>query len=239
VVQRFWPGQDPIGKRIKDGGPESKSPWSTIVGVVSEMKYRGLPNNPTADPDVFVPFSERGRNFTLLVRTALDPSSLTSSVRKVLHDADRTAVVYNVATMQELIGDETARSRFTGWLMAIFAGAALLLAMIGIYGVMAYSVSRRTQEIGIRVALGADRQDVLKLVVGRGMGLIGIGLALGAAAAPALTRMIGSLLYGVRSTDVLSFVAAALILALVALVACLVPASRACRIAPAVTLRNE
>ena len=230
------------GRRIaatKGGGPTSNSPWMTIVGVVNEMKYRGLPHNPTADPDVFLPFSQRQRGFALLLRTPLDPTSLSGAVRKAVRETDRTAVVYGITTMDELIARQTARSRFTGWLMAIFAGAALLLAMIGIYGVMSYAVSRRTQEIGIRVALGAARPDVLRLVVGRGMGLIAIGLALGAAAAVALTRLIATLLYGVTSTDLLSFAAAALLLAAVALVACLVPASRAARIHPAVALRNE
>jgi ABC-type antimicrobial peptide transport system permease subunit len=148
-------------------------------------------------------------------------------------------VVFDVSTMRELMAHETAPSRFTGWLMAIFAGAALLLAMIGIYGVMSYAVSRRTQEIGIRVALGAERADVLRLVVGRGMRLIAIGLGCGAAASFGLTRLIGSLLYGVTSTDTLTFAAAVLVLAAVALVACLLPASRAARIAPANALRNE
>jgi predicted permease len=239
LAKRFWPGQDPIGTRIKAGRPESTDPWMTIVGVVNEMKYRGLPENPTPDPDVFLPFSERQRTFTLLVRTPLDPAVLAPSVRRVLRETDPTTVVFNVSTMQEFMARETARSRFTGWLMAIFAGAALLLAMIGIYGVMSYAVSRRTQEIGIRVALGAARGDVLRLVVGRGMGLIAIGLALGAAASLALTRLIGSLLYGVTSTDTLTFAAAALVLAAVALMACLLPASRASRIAPASALRNE
>ena len=239
LVKRFWPGQEPIGKRIKGGGPNSRSPWLSIVGVVNEMKYRALPNNPTADPDIFLPWAERPRQFSLLVRTSLDPASLAPSVRKVLHDADPTTVVFNVTTMQEFIARETARSRFTGWLMGIFAGAALLLAMIGIYGVMSYAVSRRAQEIGVRMALGAARADVLGMVVGRGMALIGIGLGLGAAAALALTRLIGNLLYGVASTDPLTFAAAALALAAVALAACLAPASRASRIDPAVALRNE
>ena len=239
LVKRFWPGQNPIGKRIKGGGPTSAGPWINIVGVVNEMKYRGLPDNPTGDPDIFLPFIERQRNFALLVRTTLGPASLATSVRTVLRETDPSTIVYSVSTMQEFIAGQTARSRFTGWLMAIFAGAALLLAMIGIYGVMSYSVSRRTQEIGIRVALGAARSDVLKLVVGRGMGLIAIGLVLGVGASLALTRLIATLLYGVRPTDFLSFAAAALTLAVVALVACLVPASRASGIAPAVALRNE
>ncbi len=239
VSRRFWPGQDPIGKRVKGGGPASPGPWWTIVGVVNEMKYRGLPDNPTADPDLFLPFSERQRTFSLLVRTALEPAALAPSVRKVLREAEPSVVVFNVSTMQEFIGRETARSRFTGWLMGIFASAALLLAMIGIYGVMSYAVSRRTQEIGVRMALGAARSDVIRMVVGRGMGLIAIGLGLGVAAALALTRLLASLLYGVTATDLATFAAAALALAAVALMACLVPAARASRIDPAVALRNE
>ncbi len=239
LVKRFWPGQDPIGRRVKAGGPSSRSPWMTIVGVVNDMKYRGLPNNPTADPDLFLPFSERQRGFSLLVRTPLDPASLASSVRGAVHSTDPTAVMFNVATMDERIARETSRSRFTGWLMAIFAGAALLLAMIGIYGMMSYSVSRRTQEIGLRVALGAARSDVLSLVLTRGMALVAAGLAIGVAAALALTRLMSTLLYGVAATDMLSFGAAAVVLAGVGAAACFMPAARAARIDPALTLRNE
>lgn len=235
LVKRFWPGQDGIGKRIGAGGP----PWITIIGVVKEMKYRGLPENPTADPDVFVPYSDRPRSFSLLVRTAGDPGPLTSAVRSVLRQAQPAAIVYDVSTMQQLIAGATARETFTGWLMAIFAGAALLLSMIGIYGVMAYSVSRRTQEIGIRMALGAARSQVVRMVVSRGMGLVGIGVAIGVAAAAVLTNLISSLLYGVGATDTATFAAASLVLVLVALAACLIPAARACRIHPSAALRSE
>jgi ABC-type antimicrobial peptide transport system permease subunit len=141
--------------------------------------------------------------------------------------------------MEELIGYETARPRFTGWLMAIFAGIALTLAVIGIYGVVSYSVSRQTREIGVRIALGANRPQVLRMVVGNGMGLVVIGLLLGTGAALALTRLIGTLLYGVTPSDPLTYLAAALTLAGAALIACLMPAWRAARIDPAVTLRNE
>jgi predicted permease len=239
VAKRFWPGQNAIGKRVKTARIDAQVPWLTIIGVVNDMKYRGLPNNPTADPDLFLPFSDRQRGFSLLVRTPLDPASLAPSVRKVLRDSDATTVVFNVSTLEELAARETANSRFTGWLMGIFAGSALLLAMLGIYGVMSYAVTRRTQEIGIRMALGAARQDVLRMVVGSGMGLIALGLTLGAAAAFPLTKTIESLLYGVSLTDPVSFAAAALALAAVAFVACLLPASRATRIAPAAALRNE
>jgi ABC-type antimicrobial peptide transport system permease subunit len=203
------------------------------------MKYRGLPENPTADPDLFWPISERQRGFALFVRTPLEPSSIAGAVRRALREADSTAVVFSAITMEELVSRQTARSRFTGWLMAIFAGCALLLAMIGIYGVMSYSVVRRTQEIGIRVALGAARGEVMEMIVRHGMGLIAVGLAAGLAAAALLVRAIETLLYGVKPWDPVAFLASAGALAVVALVACLLPAARATRIAPSEALRNE
>jgi predicted permease len=239
LAQRFWAGQDPVGKRIKVGGLSSPRPWLTIIGVVNNMKYRGLPDNPTADPDLFQVFNERSRDFSVLVRTSLDPSSITSSVRNTLRQVEPSILIYDSATMEEFIGHETARPRFTGWLMAIFAGIALALAVIGIYGVMSYSVSRRTREIGVRIALGADRPRVLRMVVANGMGLVAVGLLLGTAAALALTRLIGTLLYGVTPSDPLTYGAAALTLAGAAFIACLMPAWHAARIDPAVTLRNE
>jgi len=239
LAKRFWPGADPIGKRIKTGSLESKTPLMTIVGVVNELKYRGLPDNPTPDPDLFLPLSGAVRSPAVLIRTTLPPASLAPAVRKVLHDADATTVVYNLQTLEELMARETAMSRFTGWLMGIFAASALLLAMIGIYGVMSYSVAQRTREIGIRMALGADRRQVLRMIAGNGMLLIAGGLALGAAAAIPLARLIDNLLYNVKPGDPIAFLAAAAALALVALIACLAPATRATRIAPASALRNE
>ncbi len=240
VVKRFWPGQDPIGKRIKGGGPAtSENPWLNIVGVVNEMKYRGLPNNPTADPDIIAPFNDSARNFVLTVRTPLDPASIAPAVRAALRATDSTMVISSVSTMQELVSRQTARNRFTGWIMGIFAAAALLLAMIGIYGVMSYTVSYRTQEIGVRMALGAARSEVLRLVVRGGMTTVLLGLALGIGASIGLTRLLGTLLYGVTPTDVVTFGAAAIVLAAVALAACLIPAARATRISPATALRNE
>jgi predicted permease len=237
VPKRFWPGQDPIGKRIKTAGPNG--PWVTIVGVVNEMKYRGVPNNPTADPDIFLPFNGEQRGFALLLRTSLPPASLAPSARSALREADRGITVYGISTLEEFVARETANSRFTGWLMSIFAGAALLLAVIGIYGVMTYTVTRRTQEIGLRVALGAERRDVLAMVARRGMALAGAGLALGIAGALALTRLIGALLYGVTPADTVSFGAAAVVMAAVAAGACLSAAWRAARIDPAVALRAD
>ena len=239
VAKRYWPGQDPIGKRIKAGAADSQNPWMNIVGVVNEMKYRGLPSNPTADPDIFAPLNDNARNFMLTVRTPLDPASLAPSIRTALKSIDSSLLVYSVNTMQQLVAQQTARNRFTGWIMGIFAAAALLLAMIGIYGVMSYAVSHRTQEIGIRMALGAARGEVLGMVLRGGMVMVGIGLALGIAAALGLTRLLGTLLYGVAPSDALTFAGSAAMLAGVALLACLIPAARATRIHPAIALRNE
>jgi predicted permease len=239
MVKRFWPGQDPIGKRIKVGGLDSSRPWLTIVGVVEELRYRGLPQNPTADPDLFQVFNERSRDFSVLVRTSLEPTAILAAIRTTLRQAEPSILIYSASTLEDLIDRETARPRFTGWLMAIFAGIALVLALIGIYGVMAYTVSRRTREIGLRMALGAGRWEVLRMVAGRGVALVTVGLLLGTAAALALTRMMETLIYGVSSTDPLTFAAAAGLLAALAMVACLLPASRATRIDPAIALRDE
>jgi len=239
MVKRFWPGEDPIGKRIKIGGLNSTGPWLTIAGVVGELKYRGLPENPTADPDIFQVFNERSRDFSVLVRTSLDPAAMLSTVRGAITGAEPSILIYDAGTLEDSIGRETARSRFTGWLMAIFAGIALILAMIGIYGVMSYSVSRRTREIGLRMALGAGRGEVLRMVARRGVSLVTVGMLLGTAAALALTRMMATLIYGVSSTDPLTFAGAVGLLAAVAAIACLLPAFRATRIDPVVALRDE
>ncbi len=122
MVKRFWPGEDPIGKRIKVGGLDSTRPWLTIAGVVGELKYRGLPENPTADPDIFQVFNERSRDFAVLVRTSLDPAAMLSTVRATLIETEPSLLIYDAGTLEDSIGRETARSRFTGWLMAIFAG---------------------------------------------------------------------------------------------------------------------
>ncbi len=239
MVQRFWPGEDPIGKRIKVEGLSSKRPWLTIVGVVRELRYRGLPQNPTADPDLFQVFNERSRDFCVLVRTAIDPAATLAAVRASLNQTEPSLLIYDAGALNELICHETARPRFTGWLMSIFAGVAMVLAMVGIYGVMSYSVSRRRREIGLRMALGAARGEVVRTVVRSGMILVLLGILLGTAAALALTRMMATLVYDVSATDPLTFAAAAAILAAVAAIACLLPASRASRIDPAIALRDE
>ena len=238
MVRRFWPGQDPIGKRIKPGRADSPRPWLTIIGVVEELKYRGLPRNPTADPDLFLVFNERTRDFSVLVRTSLEPATILAAIRTTIRQTEPSILIYNAGALEDLVGQETAQPRFTGWLMAIFAGIALALAMIGIYGVISYSVARRTREIGLRMALGAGRHEVVRMVVGRGMLLVTFGILLGAVAALALTRTMTTLVYDVSSTDPLTFAAAAGLLIAIAIVACFIPATRASRIDPMVALRN-
>ena len=239
VASRFWPGQDPIGKRLKFGGsPASTNPWMLIVGVVGEVKYRGLPQNPTADPDIYLPFTDRNSLVGLVLRTTAPPSSLIATVRAAIRAADSSIPLYNIATMDEQVSGQTSRSRFTMWLMGVFAACALMLAVVGIYGVMSYLVSQRTREIGIRLALGATGQDILRLVVGNGARLIGAGIAIGIAGSFALQRLVSSLLFGVTAADAAAGFAVA-ILAAVAVLACYLPALRATRVSPLNALRSE
>jgi len=238
VVRRFWPGQDPIGRRVKFGSLTSSNPWMAIVGVVGEVKYRGLPSNPTADPDIYLPFTDRNSLVGVALRTTVAPSAMIAAAREAVRASDRSIPVFNVATLDELVSGQTSRSRFTMWLMGVFAACALMLAVVGIYGVMSYLVAQRTREIGIRVALGANPRAILRLVVGNGARLIGVGIAIGVAAAFALQRLVSTLLFGVTAADAASAVAV-LVLAVVALAACFLPAVRATRVDPLTAVRAE
>ena len=202
------------------------------------MKYRGLPDNPTSDPDIYLPFVERNSQYAIAVRTAVPPSSLVAPLRTIIRSADPSIPIYQVSTMEDMVASQTSQSRFTMWLMGVFAGVAMTLSVIGIYGVMSYLVSQRTREIGIRLALGAGGRDILRLVVGNGARLIAAGILIGLAAAFALQRLVASLLYGVTAADAASAVAVGL-LAAVALLACYVPALRATRVDPLYALRYE
>jgi putative ABC transport system permease protein len=237
VAKRFWPGEDPIGKRIKQGALESPTPWLSIVGVVPDTKYRGLPDNPTGDPDLFFPYVETGVQGVVL-RTGPDPASLESTVRSAIRRTNPQVVVYNVSPIEDLVGSQTSQSRFTTWLMGLFAMTALLLSVVGLYGVMSYLVAQRTREFGIRVALGAGRGEIVGVVVRHGVRMIAVGVVIGSAAAFGLARWLESLLFNVSTTDA-SSVAAIGVLAVVALAACVVPAIRATRVDPVQALRGE
>jgi putative ABC transport system permease protein len=238
VATRFWPGQDPIGKRIKQGQASSGNPWFTIVGVVNEVKYRALPENPTADPDLYYPFFDRRQGQSVVIRTNVPPDSVSSGVRSAIRALNPNIVIYNVATMETLIAAQSAPSTFTTWLLTIFAGISLTLSVVGIYGVMSHLVAQRGREFGIRLALGAGRREIVGLVLRNGAWLIGIGAVIGIAASFALTRVLGSLLFQVTAVDPASAVAVGVI-AVVALLACCVPALRASRLDPVTALRAE
>jgi predicted permease len=238
VATRFWPGQDPIGRRLKIGPLTSQNPWLSIVGVVGEVKYRGLPENPTADPDLYFPFIDRAQQVSMIVRSAGDPAALVTSVRQAIRDVDPTIPLFGVFTMSERIASQTAYFRFTMWVMGTFAGMALLLAALGIYGVMSYLVSRRTREVGIRMALGATRNEIVRLIVGRGARLIAAGIVIGAVASLGLQRVMSALIFRASVVDAATLAAIAA-LAVSGLLACYLPALRASRIEPLAALRTE
>jgi putative ABC transport system permease protein len=239
VAHRFFPNEDPIGKRFMFGHPSSDPPkWYTIVGVVSDTRLYGLAN--PARLEVYLPFRQNPRNsMALVVKSGANPASLTSAVREVVQSIDKDQPVFAISTMEELVRNSVATRRMTLVLLGLFSGLALVLGAIGIYGVISYSVAQRTHEIGIRMALGAPRSGVFRLVVGEGLKLAGVGIAIGIAAAFGLARLMSSLLFGISATDFETFAGVAVLLALVALLACYVPARRAMRVDPTVALRYE
>lgn len=238
MAQQLWPNQDPLGKRISFGDLASKPEWATVVGVVGRIKQYTLDSDSRIA--LYLPQSQHtGRAMNVVVRSANDLAGLTSAVKGQLHELDADLPMYRVLTMEQRVAESLARRRFSTVLLALFAAFALALATIGIYGVMAYLVTQGTREIGIRMALGASQQGILKLVVRQGMALAGCGVGLGLVAAFAFSRLVSSLLFGVRSTDPLTFAAIALLLMLVALLASYLPARRAARIDPMISLRYE
>jgi putative ABC transport system permease protein len=237
LARTYFPDEDPIGRRITIEMTNEPVP-SQIIGVVGDVKHAGLDVEPKAT--AYWPHPELAYSFmTIVARTEGDPLSLASAVQGEVKALDKDQPIADVRTMEQLLMASVARARFSTLLLSIFAGVALLLAAVGIYGVMSYSVTQRTHEIGIRMALGAQRADVMRLVVGRGMMLASIGIGIGLAAALGLTRVMASLLFAVSATDPLTFGTISLVLAGVALAANLVPARRATKVDPMVALRYE
>jgi putative ABC transport system permease protein len=239
TVRQYWPNTDPIGKRLKVGSTTAEGPWRTVIGVVKDVRQ----NDFIAEPKMQMYFNYRQLRSlmpnALIVRTAVDPLSLATSVRNAIWAVDKDQTVANVDSMENIVAGAVARQRFSMLLLAIFAGVALVLAAVGIYGVMSYSVAQQTREIGIRMALGAQRSDVLKMTVKQGLRLVGLGLAIGLVAAFILTRVMASLLFGISATDPLTFATISLVLLAVAMLASYIPSVRAMRVDPMVALRYQ
>jgi putative ABC transport system permease protein len=239
MARRYWPGEDAIGKRIAAGRVTSDADWIQVIGVVKDVHQFEL----SADPKPQMYLSYRQAEFfwpeDLVVRTDVDPASLAATVRNAVWEIDKEQPVSNIRTMEDILADSIARQRFSMLLLGVFAGVALLLAAVGIYGVMSYSVAQRTHEIGIRMALGAQTSAVLKLAVGYGLKLVVAGVVIGLVAAFVLTRLMSTLLFGITATDPATFALISLLLIAVAAIASYIPARRATKVDPLIALRYE
>ena len=239
TAQHFWPGQDSIGRRLKPGSSTSNTPWREVIGIVKDVRQ----NDFIAAPKMQMYFTYRQlkdlASNALVVRTSIEPLSLAASVRDAIWSVDKDQTVADIDTMEHIVAEAVARQRFSMLLLGLFATLALLLASVGIYGVMSYSVAQRTHEIGIRIALGARRGDVLQMTIKQGLKLVGAGMILGLAAAFLLTRVLESLLFGISATDPVTFVSISLVLFAVAILASYVPALRATKVDPIIALRAQ
>jgi len=240
LAKRFFPNQDPIGKRFMFGHPSAEKPpqWVAIIGVVGDTKLYGLAN--PARLEVYSAFRQSVKDdMNLIVKSGSDPEALTSAIRNIIASIDKDQPIFGIATMEKLIADSAATQRITLVLLGLFSALALMLAAIGIYGVISYSVAQRTHEIGIRMALGAQRQDVLRMILAQGIKVAGAGVLIGIAASLGLTRLMTTLLFSVSAADPFTYAAVAIALVLIALLACYIPARRTLRVDPAIALRHE
>jgi len=239
MARRFWPNEDPVGKRFAPGRVTSDEDWINVVGVVKDVRQFELTAEPR--PQMYLSYRQAGffAPRDLVVKTDIEPTSMAATVRNAVWEIDKDQPVSDIRTMEAILADSIARQRFSMLLLAIFAGVALILAAVGIYGVMSYSVAQRTHEIGIRMALGAQTGAVLKLAVGYGMKLVIVGIVVGLIAAFALTRLMSTLLFGVTATDPTTFTLISLLLVGVAALASYIPARRATKVDPIIALRYE
>ena len=240
LANRDFPNGDAVGKRINLGNNDANGQpvWFEIVGVAANV--RSIELREEATPEFYLSgLQDSFRNMSLVVRTTVEPVSIAAAVRRAAAEVDKAAAVSDVKTMEHIVNQAVTQPRFNLFLLGLFSGIALLLSAAGIYGVTAYSVTQRTHEFGIRMALGAQVGDVLRMIIKQGMLLISVGLAVGLLAAFILTRLLKTLLFGVSATDPLTFVAITLLLSVVALLACYIPARRATKVDPLVALRYE
>ena len=237
-ARKVFPNGDAIGKRIQLGGRRGDKPWMTIVGIAGDIRQYRLDRAP--DMEVYIAQAQDlSFTYTLVARTTVDPAQLARAAQDAFLTADKTLPVYNATPMETYLQATLAERTFTLLLLGLFGCLALVLAAVGIYGVISYAVNLRTREVGIRMALGAQRRDVVAMVLRQGLTLIGAGLAAGFLASLVLTRLLASLLYEVRPADLATATAVAVLLAAVALFASYVPARRATRVDPMVALRYE
>jgi putative ABC transport system permease protein len=236
LAQTLFPNEDPIGKKVMVPGVGKDVP--TVIGIVGDVRHEGLDKEIT--PEVYESYLQQGPgSMTMVIRTSIDPSSVATAIRGEVRQVDRNVPIYEVQTMSQRLSTSVSPRRFNLFLLGLFAALALALAALGIYGVISYAVTQRTHEIGIRLALGAKGSDVFRLLVGHGMFLVGIGVTLGLIGAWALTRVMSSLLFGVRPTDATTFAAVSAVQIIVAFLACYLPARRAAKIDAMVALRYE
>jgi putative ABC transport system permease protein len=237
-ARRFWPNVDPVGRRFKFGGPQSQAPWMTVVGVVADMRRTGF--DAPVRYETFLPLAQSGDGaLTLVVRTAGEPAAVSSAARAAVRSVDPDQAVFEMRTMDQLLGEQTAQRRFSMTLLGTFAALALLLGVVGVYGVTSYVVAQRSREVGLRVALGAPPAQLVRMVVRQGMTVAAVGIGLGLAGALGVARLMTRLLYQVSPADAATLVGATAVLALATLLANWIPARRAARVDPLVALRSD